>query len=121
MKMKRIVSTLLAGALALSLCACGSANQAEAVQTGTAAPEASTNGSASPQSAVQEKPAIWSLQQTVDEFGDVVADSENIILKTISTGDFSNTATSSNNLKVEIVLTSQKTNIFCVKICPAAH
>ena len=51
-------------------------------------------------STTQEEPNTdnsWSVEQTVDEFGDVTENSETLIRTSIS-GDFSNTATSSSEL-----------------------
>lgn len=44
----------------------------------------------------------WMLAKEVDDFGDVVEDSDYVVLKTIAFGDFSNMATSGSDLRVEI-------------------
>ena len=44
----------------------------------------------------------WVLATEVDEFGDVIEDSDNIFLKSYAKGDFSNTATTKSDLLVEI-------------------
>ena len=108
--MKRIVAITLILVLCFSLCACGNANSAEATEpVNTASAEESTAITAA-QTAVQEKPAIWSLQQTVDEFGDVTANSETIIVAPFK-GTFSNTATTSSELNVTMVIQKRPDNI----------
>jgi len=76
--MKKTITLLLALALCLSLCACGGGND-----TPTPTQNSTTT--------------LWSVQQTVDEFGDVTADSATVIEAPIS-GDFSNTATASSEV-----------------------
>ena len=44
----------------------------------------------------------WAIAKNVDEFGDVDEDSDNITLVSVVSGDFSNTATSSGDLSVEV-------------------
>lgn len=85
--MKKIVSLILVLGLCLSLCACGGGNDT---------PTPTQNST--PTEATEAVPTTtWSVQQTVDEFGDVTADSATVIEAPIS-GDFSNTATASSEL-----------------------
>ena len=44
----------------------------------------------------------WTIATVVDEFGDIVEDSDEIILKSFAEGDFSNTATAKSDLLVEV-------------------
>jgi len=46
--------------------------------------------------------SAWSIAKEVDEFGDVIEDSDNIFLKSTAEGDFSNTATAKSDLLVII-------------------
>jgi len=89
--MKKTISLILALVLCLSLCACGGEND---TPTSTPTP---TQNTTTTEATEAVSATIWSVQQTVDEFGDVTADSATVIEAPIS-GDFSNTATASSEL-----------------------
>lgn len=80
--MKKWIALLLAAVMCLSLAACGS------------------NGETSHNNQ-NEKTNIWSIVQTVDDFGDVV-DSNVKCIGAVFHGDFSNTATNSSDLTVKV-------------------
>ena len=86
--MKQVTIILLALVMVLSLCACG----------GTTAPEPTPEPTLE---ATPEPTDVWGLQTTVDEFGDVTEDSETW-LGADFIGDFSNTATISSELMVNV-------------------
>lgn len=84
--MKKITAFILVIMLCFSLCACNSnANNANKTEKEPVLSENSDNISA------------WTSDVSVDEFGDVTANSSKI-LKTLISGNFSNTATSDSNL-----------------------
>lgn len=89
--MKKALSLILVLAMCLSLCACGGEND---TSTSTPTP---TQNTTTTEATEAVSATIWSVQQTVDEFGDVTADSATVIEAPIS-GDFSNTATASSEL-----------------------
>ena len=51
----------------------------------------------------EDEPETWTVQQTVDEFGDVTDDSTTVVSAVVS-GDFSNTATSGSDLTVMVYM-----------------
>lgn len=115
--MKRISAIIISAVMALSVCACGGG--AKTVETTTAAVETTTaeesttaEEATATEAAAMPKSTSWFEATEVDEFGDAVVNSENIYIKNITTGDFSNTATASSDLGVEIVLTPRKTKVF---------
>ena len=97
--MKRTVAIILIIAMALSISACGST-----INTDTSDISVSENTS----DADTAKMVSWALRQSVDEFGDVTADSKAQITSRFS-GTFSNTATNESNLSGEIFF-QQKDN-----------
>lgn len=85
--MKKALSLVLALVLCLSLCACGNGNTT---------PNVTETAESSPSSATEQN--VWKYAQIVDEFGDVITDSNQTSIYTSVSGDFSNTATNSSEL-----------------------
>jgi hypothetical protein len=55
-----------------------------------------------PQETDSTSQGAWVLAKEVDEFGDTIEDSDNIVIESYAEGDFSNTATAKSDLLVEI-------------------
>lgn len=91
--MKRISAMILSTAMVLSVCACGGGTKT--AETTIAAEENTT-------AAVPKKEGHWQVEMSTDDFGDVTDESIPMLLGKFD-GDFSNTATSSSELKVEVL------------------
>lgn len=99
--MRNALPLILALVMCLFLCACG-VNMAE---TSESTPESITEVPPEP-----ELITNWDVGQIVDEFGDVVADSNSYITSPIS-GNFSNTATTDSDLDGYIFLVPDENNL----------
>lgn len=109
--MRKWIALLLAVVMVLSLCACGGTDEASEVVQSANENESVSVAEIEEEAAVQEpaleenpepvvEPVVmsgWTVEQTVDEFGDITEDSANV-MRTAICGDFSNTATSSSEL-----------------------
>lgn len=94
--MKKYIAVLLAFVMCLSLCACGS------------------DGEPSPNDQ-NETTNIWSVVQSVDDFGDVV-DSNVKCIGAVFHGDFSNTATNSSDLTVKVYARGNDLSTFVLEL-----
>ena len=119
---KRFVLVLISLLVVQLLCSCGSSGEES---SSTAAEQTTEATVETTQEATEESTAetideadlsVWMLANVVDEFGDTVEDNEDIIFKSLSIGDFSNTATSSSSLTVEIVDMVLMNNVFSFKL-----
>lgn len=103
--MKKRVAFISACVMSILLIGCGnvesSLNQASTTDTVTSDSEENTSQGA------------WFMPIEVDEFGDVVEDSDHVGIKSVATGEFSNTATQSSSLQVEILDTIVTNHVFC--------
>ena len=94
--MKRLITLLLAMSMVAALCAYGGTCEAT-YGTQTSEPASSVENENSTLSDSLNQ--VWTVQQTLDDFGDVTPDSERVIMAEIK-GEFSNTATASSELTV---------------------
>lgn len=102
-EMKKFFICLLICTMLISFTSCGGANEAttnENASGNTASEESSENTDNNNESNTSS--SDWFFPTSVDEFGDVV-ESDTISIASIASGDFSNTATSSSDLKVETI------------------
>lgn len=87
--MKKIITTLLSFLIAFCLTGCNSSK---------------TTASSSKKSGDSDGvKGAWTIKKSVDEFGDET-DDDTIILASVASGDFSNTATSSSDLRVAVFI-----------------
>lgn len=93
--MKKIIILLLVCAMLVFFTSCGGAN--ETATSENASDNANTEETTDDANASSSD---WFFPTSVDEFGDVV-ESDTVYIASITTGDFSNTATSDSDLKVE--------------------
>ena len=98
--MKRLSAIILSAIMALTVCACGGG--AKTAETTTAAAEETATTEESTTAAVPKKEGHWLVEMSTDDFGDVTDESIPVLLGMFG-GDFSNTATSSSELKVEVL------------------
>lgn len=102
--MKKIIASLLALGMMLTLCACGNAETATVTQPPVEERvEVSETTSVETTETVPTEPQKvglknWFVDATVDEFGDITENSQ-IAIKAGITGDFSNTATAGSDLR----------------------
>ncbi len=87
--MKKFIAAALASAIALSSTFCGYATES---------------------SSVSGDDEIWQSDKTVDDFGDVTDDSQDIVKSTI-TGAFTNTATANSDVTVMVFVSENETGL----------
>lgn len=85
--MKRFIIALSITVMMIVLAGCGGSDNSSEAQTSDTSSDITSVGD-------------WAFVTDVDEFGDVIENSQNIALFSLSTGDFSNTATSKSDLNV---------------------
>lgn len=99
--MKKYISLLLTLGLMLALCACGkTVTEKQPIEERAETPDTTPVEMFETVPTEPQKVGLknWFVDATVDEFGDITENSQ-IAIKTGITGDFSNTATASSDLK----------------------
>lgn len=99
--MKRIISSLLLLSMTFSLVACG----------GSTENNTGNNSTTTKNESAEETGGNWSIGAPVDEFGDVVEGGQ-LYIQTEFSGDFSNTATSSSELKGYLFMSQANKGLF---------
>lgn len=101
--MKKITIILLSAVMALSVCACGGGSKPAETTSAEATTEETTSSAVETTLAVvSKKEGHWKTELSLDEFGDITEESTPIISGYFE-GDFSNTATLSSELKVNVL------------------
>lgn len=102
--MKKSISLILALIMCLSLCACGGSSIETPEPTPESIPEPTNEPTPTPEPTLESTPepiTYWTTEYLVDDFGDPT---DEVVIATLLSGEFSNTATTEAELKVIVAL-----------------